>query len=864
MASYSISATSGTVTTKLVVSEKYQSIDNNQTELSWALYMWNTGSWYSYDSKNAFNVTIDGTVVWNTSSYGRVSLPNGMSESAAILMGSGSVTITHNADGTKTVPIYFRAAQEWQNPPLYLWTSSDNFKLTTIARASQPSCISFPNTTQNIGKMGDTIIIHMNRASSSFTHVVKYQWSSASGTIASNVGDNCKWTIPKDFANYIPSATNGIGNIIVDTYSGNTYIGTKTVGFTVYISDDMKPSISAFELRPVNSNSILQNWNILVKGQSRFSLYWNAAGAYSSSLSYFVISFNGVVSNVGNGYTTGVLGFSGNTTLYYKVVDSRGMESETYSYTFTIYDYSAPKISTFSVYRIEGQQQSVASYAVYSASSINGNNSIKSAILYYKKTGSSNWITYSGDISSGETIAIQGFNEASSYEFELWITDTIGNTSQRTVYVGTAAVLLDFRAGGKGLSVGKISEKNAFEVGMSAEFNQKVNFKKGFNIANSAGKDGTSCWVCVAQISIGSAYSNFPIEFTIARRGMPEYSRLTLIFKNENTLDPDVSSFVYSGGYTEAVIRRIDAGTWKLYINKSEAYDNILLADVKNNWNWNADNTIITYPEATISDSKPVGGIDAIPIIKYDGANLSLLNENVWISPEYSSIYNGGILLGNTGDIRSKTAVYAGENNTYSSVIGSSTDYGWLALYDRNNKKWLNEIGLYSDKTMFTQMIHATEGVTAYKGFELIADKPYLDFHFGNSSGDYTARIIENTQGTLTAYNSISSASDVRLKKEVAELPESYIKLVENLTPHIYRFINGSDYMNAGLIAQEVIALEKKMGITESVLVRGTGKDIKRDDGKIITDYYSIDYNALLILLLKYTVTKIQKMEESI
>ena len=49
MASRSISATSGTVTTKLVVSEKYQSIDNNQTELSWALYMWNTGSWYSYE-----------------------------------------------------------------------------------------------------------------------------------------------------------------------------------------------------------------------------------------------------------------------------------------------------------------------------------------------------------------------------------------------------------------------------------------------------------------------------------------------------------------------------------------------------------------------------------------------------------------------------------------------------------------------------------------------------------------------------------------------------------------------------------------------------------------------------------------------
>ena len=864
MASCSISATSGTVTTKLVVSEKYQSIDNNQTELSWALYMWNTGSWYSYDSKNAFNVTIDGTVVWNTSSYGRVSLPNGMSESAAILMGSGSVTITHNADGTKTVPIYFRAAQEWQNPPLYLWTASKNFELTTIARASQPSCITYPNTTQNIGKMGTSIFIYMNRASSSFTHTVRYAWGSKNITIATNVKDNCVWTIPKELANDIPSAKSGRGSIIVDTYSGENYIGTKSVSFTASISDDMKPSISAFELRPINSNSILQNWNILVKGQSRFSLYWNAAGTYSSSLSYFVISFNGVVSNVGNGYTTGILGFSGNTTLYYKVVDSRGMESETYSYTFTVHDYSSPQISVFTASRLEGSQQSVATYSVYSVSSINGNNSIKSANLYYRKVGVSNWTAYSGSLTSGGTVAIPGFNETFSYEFKLSITDTIGNTAQRTVYVGTASVLLDFRAGGKGFSIGKISEKNAFEVGMLAEFNQKVTLKKGFGIANSAGKNGTSCWVCIAQISIGSTYSNFPLEFTIARRGMPEYSRLTLIFKNENTLDPDVSSFVYSGGYTEAVVRRIDTGTWKLYVNKSEAYDNILLADVKNNWNWNSNNTVITYPEATISDSKPVGGIDAIPIIKYDGANLSLLNGSIWISPDYSSIYNGSILLGSTGDIRSKTAIYAGENNTYSSVIGSSTDYGWLALYDQNNKKWLNEIGLYSDKTMFTQMIHATEGVTAYKGFELIADKPYLDFHFGNSSGDYTARIIENTQGTLTAYNSISSASDVRLKKEVAELPESYIKLVENLTPHIYRFINGSDYMNAGLIAQEVIALEKKMGITESVLVRGTGKDIKRDDGKIITDYYSIDYNALLILLLKYTVTKIQKMEESI
>ena len=69
--------------------------------------------------------------------------------------------------------------------------------------------------------------------------------------------------------------------------------------------------------------------------------------------------------------------------------------------------------------------------------------------------------------------------------------------------------------------------------------------------------------------------------------------------------------------------------------------------------------------------------------------------------------------------------------------------------------------------------------------------------------------------------------------------------------------------MNAGLIAQEVMELEKECGITESVLVRGTGKEIEIN-GEKMTDYYSIDYNALLILLLKYTTNKIQGFESQL
>ena len=282
------------------------------------------------------------------------------------------------------------------------------------------------------------------------------------------------------------------------------------------------------------------------------------------------------------------------------------------------------------------------------------------------------------------------------------------------------------------------------------------------------------------------------------------------------------------------------------------------MADVKNNWD---NNTItITYPTAPISDSKPTGGTDAIPIIKYDGANLSLLNNTISLSSAALSLYDGVLSIAPTGMIKSKSAVYSGLTDTYAAVCGTAKEYGWLSLYDVKNNAWLNEIALYKDKTSFNQILEATKGMNIHNELELFADTPHIDFHFGNSTTDYTARIIENAQGTLTAYNSISSASDKRLKKDISDIPDSYIEFVEKLIPHIYRFQNGSEYLNAGLIAQEVMELEKECGIKESVLVRGTGKEIEVN-GKKMIDYYSIDYNALLILLLKYTTNKIQEME---
>lgn len=133
------------------------------------------------------------------------------------------------------------------------------------------------------------------------------------------------------------------------------------------------------------------------------------------------------------------------------------------------------------------------------------------------------------------------------------------------------------------------------------------------------------------------------------------------------------------------------------------------------------------------------------------------------------------------------------------------------------------------------------------------AGTPYIDFHFGEKDydgkspvSDYTARLCEESRGILTARNSIVSSSDARLKENITDIPDVYIELIKRLQPKIFNFI-GSSYKTTGLIAQDVLEIEKELGITESVLIRGTGEG---------DNYYSLDYNALSVLMLAYLLQK--------
>ena len=204
-----------------------QSVANNTTTITWQL----TGTRSkatSYVKSGGFKVVIDGDTVYEKSTSYRIKLYNGT------VIASGTKVLSHDADGTKS---FTASAEGGVYTVAVNCRGSGTFDLNTIARASQPSLVTYPETTNNVGDFGVEFGIHMNRQSSTFTHTVRYEYGNRSGVIASDVGTGVRWAVPLDFMNDIPNATSGSGRIYVDTYNGSTFIGTKYTGFTATVPE---------------------------------------------------------------------------------------------------------------------------------------------------------------------------------------------------------------------------------------------------------------------------------------------------------------------------------------------------------------------------------------------------------------------------------------------------------------------------------------------------------------------------------------------------------------------------------------------------------------------------------------------------
>lgn len=245
---------------------------------------------------------------------------------------SGTINVTHNDDGSLSgyAYAYYGKGGSSAYAPASSGLTTDWTPLTTIARASQPSCITYPNTTSDVGNIGDTITIHMNRKSTSFTHTVRYGWYDKQQIIATNVTDNCRWTIPNDFAEDIPNEKKSWGTIFVDTYNGNTLIGTKTVVFWCNVAD-ANPTFDASYLDTNSTTTAITGDNQqIIRNQSLLEIDVSNATAYKyATLSSIKATINGTeytttLSGSTATFNIGEINVASDTNAVVTLTDSRG------------------------------------------------------------------------------------------------------------------------------------------------------------------------------------------------------------------------------------------------------------------------------------------------------------------------------------------------------------------------------------------------------------------------------------------------------------------------------------------------------------------------------------------------------------
>ena len=387
-------------------------------------------------------------------------------------MCSTTFTVPHNSDGSKKVTITGKYPFYGKFNGVYydVLQCSKEVTLDNIPRTSSISACSGA-----IADGSDYVRVDISRATTAFTHTVKVSLGNYSES-ATGVGNLAKITIPKSWCNAMPNATSGSANVTVTTYSGSTQIGSTSTTCTITVPTDVVPTLTSLTASIV-SDVVPSSWASYIQGKSKCKLAISGGkGSYGSTIKGYEIQQDSVKISSESSTTTGILTKSGTITFKGWVKDSRGRWSSAVTTSITVHSYDAPSIDLFVVQRCNetGVYQDDGTYvrveAHYSISSCNGNNGSVCSISYK----CNNVVTECGNIKSGESMIIPNIDVDSTYTFKC----TLGDYFQASVLerdVPTAFVIMDFRKGGRGVSIGKVSERDyMFDVGMVSVFRDEL------------------------------------------------------------------------------------------------------------------------------------------------------------------------------------------------------------------------------------------------------------------------------------------------------------------------------------------------------------------------------------------------------
>lgn len=433
----------------LNVTEENTSIANNNSPMSFSFVLSpiQTGWDFYWGSGIAYTITINGE-----SYSGNITAYDG---SSTITIRTGTLTVPHNDDGSKTINISFTVTDTTgQNYTPGNASASEKMILTKIPRASSISVSNYD--------LGQNPNIVIGKKVNSFTSTLSYRIGRRTGTLVEKTNaSSYVWEMTEELINQIktdnPNNKSVSATVYCVTYDGNTQIGSQTsTTFTLTITD--KPVIIDVVRAELNANiSALTDKVLRSISQNQFTI--NATAPTGTTIASYKVA-NGTQNN-GN-VTSNIVNLNDIQTFYdsdgilktkfiITCIDARGNVSEEYPFEFDFVDYVNVSINKTDVKITRTTNTSDDALLHLIGNFYNGligETQNELTIQYkYREQGTTEYselktvsAIYENNTFKIDNLEIEkGINYQENYEFVFLVTDLVNNSDDMT-YIFTSSI----------------------------------------------------------------------------------------------------------------------------------------------------------------------------------------------------------------------------------------------------------------------------------------------------------------------------------------------------------------------------------------------------------------------------------------
>lgn len=490
-------------TLKFSWNQSSQSIANNTTTISWKMQLISTKyGKISSTAKKSWSVTVNGKKYSGTNTVS-------IAASSTKTLKSGSTTISHDADGTKTFSYSF--SQEFDmnfNGHVGTKSGKSTGTLETIPRAASitaaPDCNDEANPTITYSNPAGSAVTTLQACISldTSTDDIKYRDISKTGT-------SYTFNLTDDERNTLRQACTTSNSRTVYFYVRTT-IGTskyysKLARTLTIINASPTFKSSQLSYHDVNPEvtAITNNPLMMVQNKSNLQVQYTAATAKKyATISQYSFTLNGVTkisTSAGGTVDFGTVNSGTNLTLTVTATDSRGNTAQA-TKTITCYKYYTPSFINFKAYRSndDGSDNLNGAYLRCDFSTniadVNGTNKRtvsvigvgNKPIIINGGSGVSNSVVVStGNMAvidlNGDTT--NTYNVYAIVE-DLYSGSTGRGISEKSNILGEARII-NISPSGTGIALGKKSESDElFECRWPAKFLSTVSGPSGFSTSS--------------------------------------------------------------------------------------------------------------------------------------------------------------------------------------------------------------------------------------------------------------------------------------------------------------------------------------------------------------------------------------------